>query len=80
MVHFADDRITLFVQIAGNPIEIANRHTKCNVLCTACGILSEVVMEPALAGNRLDEFNEGTTVIMSEWSAIRLLRPCHDMS
>jgi hypothetical protein len=39
------------VKIAGDLIEIANRQTERNVLDAACGILGEVVMEHALAGN-----------------------------
>jgi len=63
MVHFADDCITLFAQIAGDPIEIANRQAESNVLCAACGILGEVVMEHALAGNGLDEFDERAPIV-----------------
>ena len=63
VVHFADDLITLFAQIVGDPVEITYRQTEGNVLCSACGILREIVMEHALAGNRLDEFDEGTSVI-----------------
>ena len=63
VVHFADDGITLFAQIAGDPIEIAHRQTEGKMLCATCRIFGEVVMKHALAGQRLDEFDEGAPVI-----------------
>jgi hypothetical protein len=32
-------------------------------LCATCGIPGEVVVEHTFAGNRLNEFDEGTSVI-----------------
>lgn len=63
VIHFAYDGITLFAQLADHPVEIANRQSKSNVLCAACGMLREVVMKHALPGNRLDEFYKGRPVI-----------------
>ena len=62
MIHFTDDCITFFAQIGDYTIEIANRQTECDMLCSARGMLCKIVMEYALTGKGLNELNKGAPV------------------
>lgn len=44
VVYFTDDRIILFTQFVGDPVEITYRYPESHVLCVTCRTLGEVVM------------------------------------